>query len=282
MESPFDTLEPVETDEQRDVYAETVEEYESVVGVLGEAYVEWGQERPAGTRAAYSDALDRLDDRDIGPEQLHQFCREERLGRDDGLFVSAATATVDGDPVYLPGMPGVHDIGYRNEKDLRIRGSVGDRVGREMYDGLITVRGRAGDATGKEMRGGTLTLLEDAGEHAGQEARDGTIHVLGDTGKGAGTAAEGATVHVHGSIGTDGARRMRSGILQVDGDAGANLGDAMDGGNIAVGGDVESVGTGSRAGSLYVAGEIDDTLHHDAPALVRKPWQLSGIQRPSP
>lgn len=263
--SLFDGLEAVDVVERRDGYTEAIEEYRTSVEPLGEAYIEWVHSRRPREQAhdSYGQALERAEDLEFDAAEIYRFCREEQLSGDDGLFASALLSTVPDDTVYLPGMPAVNDIGYRARRDqeIRILGNTGERVGHAMQSGYITIRGNAQQEAGAGASGGTLTILGDAADGVGRGMQGGTVRVLGD-------AAE------------DAGREMQHGLLIIHGDAGKNLGDRMAGGNIAVYGDVESVGTDSRAGSLYVDGDLGGRLDRDAPALVRKPWQLAGIQRP--
>jgi len=71
-------------------------------------------------------------------------------------------------------------IGYRNTKDITVKGNANHCLGCRMKNGTITVRGNAGSFVGDEMKGGVIIVEGNTGSHAGSRMVGGEIHIFGN------------------------------------------------------------------------------------------------------
>ncbi len=76
-------------------------------------------------------------------------------------------------------VPIIH-LGYKNTKNITVKGDVGNTVGYSMEKGLITVKGDADAWIGYKMNGGTICVEGDAGTAVGTWMNGGEIHIEGE------------------------------------------------------------------------------------------------------
>lgn len=238
-----------------DLDTEFIEERDHYLTLL-DAEQDWAR-RHAGFSSGqipdgpYERAVEQVQDLEYTEETIERYCREqtwtdERRSRRKGLFLSALINEHDGQEYTLPDLSittsngaqdGLEYVGYRNTKDITIRGAAGDHLGMQMKAGTLRVEGVAGGETGQSMTGGT-------------------IHVQGDAG---GLFFDG--------VGRD----MDGGTLLVDGDACGEVGPGMTDGRIKISGDAHrQVGRWQEGGAILldgtgiVAPERDGgTIHRD-------------------
>lgn len=266
-------------------YRDAVSEEADVMG-LADAHALWRDTgRDRRTERAYTAAVDYLTGLDPDQEDITRFCTDTALDGADGLFLSAVIDEAAADTVDLPGLAGVDYIGYRTEKEVHVRGDVGDRCGGWLRGGSIHVEGDAGAETGKFMRNGAITVDGDAGAYAGQGMHDGyltvagdatgaggvvtdesylgewmsggEITVHGDTGDRVGQRITGGYIDIRGDTGSHAGYSMTDGIIAVEGAAGEALGHSMQGGILDVGSTSHPVGTEMRAGTIHVRDRVD-------------------------
>jgi len=70
-------------------------------------------------------------------------------------------------------------LGYRNNKNVRIKGDVGINLGEMMSGGSIEVDGDVGVFLGYQMIGGTITINGNSDDFTGSNMRGGDIRVSG-------------------------------------------------------------------------------------------------------
>jgi hypothetical protein len=102
-----------------------------------------------------------------------------------GWFLSALVNNGSNSRYVVFAPPTDHPIGYlgfRNSKELQVKGSVGYGCGQEMEGGRLTVEGDAGDSVGRAMSGGRIVIMGKAGRHIGELMDAGEIRLLGGYG----------------------------------------------------------------------------------------------------
>ncbi|NYZ74132.1 hypothetical protein H0O00_03240 [Candidatus Micrarchaeota archaeon] len=127
---------------------------------------------------------------------LAGFQSEKMCSSKAGLFLSALINNCkDSDFVIHTNhlVESISYLGFKNTKNITVKGNTGDVVGINMKGGTITVKGNAGKEGGWGMKGGTITVEGDAGELVGFGMEGGSIRL------------EGKYVHIaenikHGSI----------------------------------------------------------------------------------
>lgn len=213
-----------------------IEEREELVRVL-EAEEAWIATHTAFTgdetlAARYEEAADLVEGLVYGEEAIQGYCRQRTWEGDDhstvrhGLFLSALINLHDGEAYTLPDLSvdigdghreGLSYVGYRNEKDVTVEGTVGARAGMLMRGGQLDVAGHAGADTGHGMEGGT-------------------IHVRGSAGglsfDSVGRGLEGGTLVVEGTVYGDAAEGMQGGTFRLGGEVTGSVGPGMEGGTV--------------------------------------------------
>lgn len=71
-------------------------------------------------------------------------------------------------------------FGYKNSKNVVIKGNVGDTIGYEMEGGTIKIEGNARHNVGRDLRGGAIIIEGNAGEFVGNCMGGGEIYLNGD------------------------------------------------------------------------------------------------------
>ena len=74
----------------------------------------------------------------------------------------------------------IHEIGYKNTKNIDVNGNVGVAVGWYMKDGEITINRNAGAFVGWDMKDGEITINGNVGDEVGSGMKDGKIHLNGE------------------------------------------------------------------------------------------------------
>jgi formylmethanofuran dehydrogenase subunit C len=141
-------------------------------------------------------------------------------------------------------------IGYRNRKNIVIRGDPGRWLGNEMIGGRILVKGSSDDEAGANMRGGRIIIEGDVGSNAGQDMGGGTLIVKGNARNGLGINMYKGKIRISGNVGDTAGEDMKGGEIRIQGNAGDSLGEKMAGGSIIVYGNAGDFagGHGDRTG----------------------------------
>ncbi len=184
---------------------------------------------------------------------------DEELSSNPGLFLSALIQNSRDDRFIIHTSHQLHpadSIGYRNSKNILVKGNAGDFLGSNMVRGSIEVQGNAGGAEGFRMKGGRIIIHGDCDYACGWEMLAGAIIIEGNAGMSAGMNMEGGEIFIRGGASTLAGKDMKGGRLEISGNAGRLLGDTMQDGIIIVGGDVEGeVGPGMSGGEIRLCGE---------------------------
>ena len=98
----------------------------------------------------------------------------------DGIFVSAFVNNLDQEQVILPNLEDTGHVGYRNEKNLVIKGDTDTNLGRNMIQGSITVENTT-YFVGADSQGGEI-IVEGNLEEIGDQC-DAEVHKLEDGNK---------------------------------------------------------------------------------------------------
>ena len=120
-----------------------------------------------------------------------------------------------------------HFIGYKMRGgSITIRGSVRNYLGAKMKDGNIEVFGNAGhwigskligEKPGKGMKGGTITIHGSAGSEVGSGMKGGTIIIEGNARNNIGAYMTGGTIIIMGNSGLYPGLRMSGGRIVIGG-----------------------------------------------------------------
>jgi formylmethanofuran dehydrogenase subunit C len=158
----------------------------------------------------------------------------------------------------------LHNIGFRNKKNITVNGNAGNDVGEKMKDGSITVMGDVRDRIGYWMKGGSIDVMGNAGSFIGRDMKNGSITIKGNTEGDVGTCMEGGSIAVAGNAGNDVGELMEGGCVTINGNAGIRIGEWMRGGEIRLECDYGIIGdyTGRRIyhnGQLF-SGKIEIAL----------------------
>jgi hypothetical protein len=76
----------------------------------------------------------------------------------------------------------INHLGYKNLKNVTIRGNAGDDCGQQMLRGTINVEGDAGEWVGGNLAGGTIVVKGNAGNYIAESTFGGEIRLEGDYG----------------------------------------------------------------------------------------------------
>src|SRR5208283_919434 len=182
----------------------------------------------------YNKILDTIKNHDYSAKDVESFSillagfQDEREFSDKaGLFLSALINNCHGDGFIIRtahiSVP-IHQLGYRNTKNVTVEGDAGDDFGIGMGGGTLIVVGHAGVRVGLLMGMGTLIVRGNAGNFLGEKMKNGSIRVEGDAEHNAGCEMKGGTITVNGKAGHVVGDRMEGGILVVMGDVGLGTG----------------------------------------------------------
>lgn len=213
---------------------------------LAEGYTDWKDlwhdQRPQITSdELHQEAMEIVEDIEVDSEMIADFVGglDEYTVEDyvSAIYISAAINTSEEDFFTLPETENIDNLGFKNQKDIRIEGDVAT-VGREMQEGEITVEGDVAGDAGRRMEGGEITVEGSTGGETGQKMQGGQISVKGDTGKHLGREMSGGKIDVDGDADGQVAQGMTGGKLTIEGDAGWT-GHDLHGGEVRVGGEYE-------------------------------------------
>ena len=112
----------------------------------------------------------------------------------------------------------INYLGFKNQKNIIVKGNVRDNLGRQMTKGsiiingdaendvghrmtggVIIIKGNTGNWTGIYMVGGEITLNGNASAFVGDSMRNGVIYVLGNVGCAVGNKMMGGEIHLDGT-----------------------------------------------------------------------------------
>jgi hypothetical protein len=171
---------------------------------------------------------------------LAEFQGEEYFGRKAGTFLSALMNHCNDKEFVIHTAHLANEIdslGYKNTKNITVKGNAGLGVGHHMLGGSITVEGNVDD-------------------NAGDSIGDGHITIKGSAGSSVGNSMSGGSILVEGDVGANCGNRMADGTITVNGDAGRSIGEDMEGGEIRIGGDIEGISKLMRHGKIFQKGEL--------------------------
>jgi hypothetical protein len=152
---------------------------------------------------------------------LLEFKDEEYFREKAGIFLSALINNGrDNDYTVHTNHLGISlsYLGYKNRKNILIKGDGGYGLGLWMESGSISVEGDVKIHVGWNMKGGTITVKGCARDEVG--------------------------------------RGMNDGIIRIEGDAGSSVGNFMDGGEIHLSGKFQSISKDSVGGKIYQHGRL--------------------------
>jgi formylmethanofuran dehydrogenase subunit C len=166
-------------------------------------------------------------------------------------------------------------LGYRNTKNIIVKGDVdlylgyemkrgsiyvdGDawgEAGIRMRDGFISINGRAGYDVGLKMSGGKISVRGDGGERIGREITGGVIEIFGNGGDHTGQMMKGGTITVRGDTRFEVGNWMEGGLIVVTGNAGETVGEGMSGGRIYLLGEYSGLSTNITGGKIFHDGRF--------------------------
>jgi formylmethanofuran dehydrogenase subunit C len=186
-------------------------------------------------------------------KDVTEFCKhlgrllqgDESSRRKGGLFISALiNHGADKDyELDLTGLkPSLSGIGYKNQKNIRIRGSVDERCGEDMQTGRIFITENATGSIGTVMKDGEIHILGDAitpgGSGIGMSKRDGSITVYGNANGIIGTSMAGGKITICGNaVSANIGELMVGGQIRIKKNASGDIANSMRGGEIIIDGD---------------------------------------------
>ncbi len=96
-------------------------------------------------------------------------------------------------------------LGYRNEKNVTVRGDLARHIGCRIIKGSLEVKGMVKSDVGRHMEGGILTIEGNLEEgHCGEEMKGGKIIVNGDASRSIiGANSENGEIHFNGNLDID-------------------------------------------------------------------------------
>jgi len=116
---------------------------------------------------------------------LADFQEEEDFSKKAGVFLSVVINwargmdyTIQTEHLEEP----IDYIGFKNLKNITVKGNVGENVGAIMLRGSITVEGNAGDWIAPNIVGGKIVIKGDAGKFIAESTTGGEIHLEGKYG----------------------------------------------------------------------------------------------------
>lgn len=163
-----------------------------------------------------------------------------------GLYVSALINSLGEDEVVLPDLSDTDQVGTYLDKEIIVKGGVGDEFGYKMI-GRAEIRGDAGDKLGENMEGGLIKVSGSAGDRTASGMKSGGI-LVAETGEYTGFGMKGGTLKLKSDTGDGTGSRMKDGKIIVQGDTGlakenpkAVMDYSMQGGKIFVDGQIRNV-----------------------------------------
>jgi len=170
-----------------------------------------------------------------------------------GLFLSALINNCAAEEfvIHTAHLPPIDGLGYRNRKNILVKGNAGDDLGEKMEGGTMTVEGHAGSCAGNKMRNGTIIVEGDIGCNTGFRMVGGDITVRGDAGYGFGRMLIGGVIVLEGNAGLGVGHEMKGGIITVGGNAGDDVGASMWSGEIHLLGDSFGLSPHLHGGKIF-------------------------------
>jgi formylmethanofuran dehydrogenase subunit C len=195
---------------------------------------------------------------------LGEFQDEERFSDKVGLFLSALINNGEDDYYTLHTkhlQSSIVFIGFKNVKNITIKGNAGGRIGEQMMGGSIIIEGSVEDLVGISMKGGSIHIKENAGQSVGWGMYGGAIIVEGNAGRSVGFQMKGGSITICGDAHDAVGCNMRNGNITIKGNVGRSFGGVMKGGNIIVEGNTgDQTGSGMEGGSISVKGNAGDDV----------------------
>ena len=146
----------------------------------------------------------------------------------------------------------LYNLGFRNNGNkIIIYGSVGGKLGSQMYSGDIIVHGNVGESLGSNLYGGNIHVKGNAGNFVGHEMVAGMILVEGNVGRAAGSFMHGGLIHIKGDAGDFIGSDMNDGDIIVDGNGGRRIGWSMYGGSIHLDGSYIGISKKIISGKIF-------------------------------
>ena len=134
---------------------------------------------------------------------LAEFQNEKLFGQKAGFLLSALMNNAEASDFVIHTrhlqLPPDY-LGYKNTKNITVKGNINDHVGDSMKGGTITVEGDARDWVGSNIHGGAIIVKGNAGRVLGLEMKGGSITVEGNAGDMLGWDMKGGEIHVEGGI----------------------------------------------------------------------------------
>jgi formylmethanofuran dehydrogenase subunit C len=149
-------------------------------------------------------------------------------------------------------------IGFRNTKNITIRGNAGDLLGYEMENGNITIEGNCDENAGNSMIGGLIEVKGNTKDFLGYQMRGGKIVVRGNVKNNLGSFMEGGNLIVNGNCGDNLGWCMQNGTITINRNAGSGIGLDMSGGEIYLNGDYKKIAEPNEEtkGDIYHKGKL--------------------------
>ncbi len=108
-------------------------------------------------------------------------------------------------------------LGFKNQKNILVNGSVRDNLGRQMVEGSIVLNGDTENDAGYVMIGGVITINGNTGNWTGIYMRGGEIILNGNASAFVGDSMQNGVIHVLGNAGLTVGNKMRGGEIHLDG-----------------------------------------------------------------
>jgi hypothetical protein len=184
-----------------------------------------------------------------------------------GLFLSALINRCEDDAfvIHAAHLDGeMVNIGYRNMKNILLKGGAEGNTGLLMKDGTLIIEGDADVRLGWKMSGGAITVEGNSTDRTGYEMSGGAIVIKGNSAEDCGSGMHGGMISVHGNVGGRLGVEMSGGTILVKGNTGFCPGIGMKGGKIIVKGDAgRLVGDGMKGGEIHVEGKIHSLAYSE-------------------
>jgi formylmethanofuran dehydrogenase subunit C len=159
-----------------------------------------------------------------------------------------------------------------NAGSITVQGDVGNRAGRAMAGGRLTINGKSGHWTASGMTAGLIEISSDVGDRLGgplagevEGMNGGMVVVRGRAGARAADRLRRGILIVEGDAGDDAGSRMLAGTLILCGSASAHTGYLMRRGTIVLG-----ASRGSLGPTFVDCGSHELTAHRVIAAYVRE------------
>jgi len=157
--------------------------------------------------------------------------------------------------IFTTHMNAPYSGGFRNTKDIIIKGNAGHALGKSMIGGSVIVEGDAGKNVGLFMDGGRIVVKGDS-KTVGDSTHGGHILIQGKTGM-VGRGMDGGAIEVIGDA--DEIAVIGGGIVTIHGDVTHAVSGTSRKGSVTVMGDVHgSVGSIMSGGEIHIEGEIGE------------------------